>query len=554
MPTVLEIVQRLFPAGTRPADEGSPSWTACPEWAPDIFAVAATLVDRSGYYATARCMFSNADGPFGSQFQNHARIFGEQLRNGDPPSAPVEDLWKLVVSSSARVENGEGPWLDAALSLLAIADEACAGVGFVPDASAPLPNFVLGEYYQELKREPRRLPHLPHSLCIQVDPGEAVVQPKASTPEVGCTLRSLSRHLCLLPPIGEVRTTWRPASTADDQSLGPLNLLVIPFPYRIDGSSFEAMTDAPPGVDPQKVGFFRLRHRWVPQGGAARIADLLNELIRRGRDEVGRVHGVVVPEGALPLDDAREVAHRIAREGLELFISGVSQSDERARPRNEVYVSLFNAEGMALAEWRQSKHHRWRLDGSQIRRYHLGHELDPAKTWWELIDIGTRQCWFYVFRPGASLAALVCEDLARIDPVQTVIRSVGPSLVIALLMDGPQLERRWPGRYATVLADDPGSAVLTLTSLGMVRRSSMPGNEGPSPIALWKDPYGQAQELLLPRGAHALVLTLSASRITGVTLDGRSDASKTVRLSLSGVREVRLTHPDAWLDCGIAGW
>src|SRR6185503_894532 len=135
-----------------------------------------------------------------------------------------------------------------------------------------------------------------------------------------------------------------------------------------------------------------------------------------------------------------------------------------------------------------------------------------------------------------------------------VIRSVGPSLVIALLMDGPQLERRWPGRYATVLADDPGSAVLTLTSLGMVRRSSMPGNEGPSPIALWKDPYGQAQELLLPRGAHALVLTLSASRITGVTLDGRSDASKTVRLSLSGVREVRLTHPDAWLDCGIAGW
>ena len=50
-------------------------------------------------------------------------------------------------------------------------------------------------------------------------------------------------------------------------------------------------------------------------------------------------------------------------------------------------------------------------------------------------------------------------------PLRTVIRSVGPNLVIVLLMDGPQLVRRWPGKYATVLSDDPGSAVLTVTSL-----------------------------------------------------------------------------------------
>lgn len=30
-------------------------------------------------------------------------------------------------------------------------------------------------------------------------------------------------------------------------------------------------------------------------------------------------------------------------------------------------------------------------------------------------------------------------------------------------MDGPQLGSRWPGRYAGVLADEPGCSVLTFT-------------------------------------------------------------------------------------------
>jgi hypothetical protein len=50
-------------------------------------------------------------------------------------------------------------------------------------------------------------------------------------------------------------------------------------------------------------------------------------------------------------------------------------------------------------------------------------------------------------------------------PGADVMNAIGPNLVIALLMDGPQREHRWPGRYATVLADDPGSAVLTVTCL-----------------------------------------------------------------------------------------
>jgi hypothetical protein len=121
-------------------------------------------------------------------------------------------------------------------------------------------------------------------------------------------------------------------------------------------------------------------------------------------------------------------------------------------------------------------------------------------------------------------------------------------MVIAVLMDGPQWERRWPGRYATVLADDPGSAVLTLTSLGLVRRSVMPGEAEPRNIALWKEPDGQAQELKLPSGALALLLSLRLGWQETWTLDGRSDGGASVAVSLAGARGVTVASPPDWLD------
>ena len=145
------------------------------------------------------------------------------------------------------------------------------------------------------------------------------------------------------------------------------------------------------------------------------------------------------------------------------------------------------------------------------------------------------------------MATLICEDLARVDPVQAVIRSVGPNLVIALLMDGPQLERRWGGRYATVLADDPGSAVLTLTSVGMLARSGRPGEPPPREIALWKGYEGVAQELKLPSGNHALLLTVTHRSEEHFTLDGRSDHGVTSRLEVSGVHGIRYPgEPPEW--------
>src|SRR5262249_17681153 len=114
----------------------------------------------------------------------------------------------------------------------------------------------------------------------------------------------------------------------------------------------------------------------------------------------------------------------------------------------------------------REKHHRWRVEKSQIETYSLGAALDSGRGWWERIDILDRCLDVFVVRGGATVTTLICEDLARSEPCQDLVRAIGPNLVIALLMDGPQLKDRWPARYATVLAEDPGSSVLTVTSMG----------------------------------------------------------------------------------------
>src|SRR5262249_6942139 len=131
--------------------------------------------------------------------------------------------------------------------------------------------------------------------------------------------------------------------------------------------------------------------------------------------------------------------------------------------------------------------------------------------------------------------------------VMPAVQAVGPNLVIALLMDGPQLERRWPGRYATVLAEDPGSSVLTLTCLGMARRSSMPGEPERREIALWKDRGSDAKELRLPHGDLALLICLTLVPDTQVALDGRSDRGASRQFHLSGVRGIHLDNAPQWL-------
>src|SRR5205823_9439098 len=127
---------------------------------------------------------------------------------------------------------------------------------------------------------------------------------------------------------------------------------------------------------------------------------------------------------------------------------------------------------------------------------------------------------------------------------------VGPNLVVTLLLDGPQLAVRWPARYATVLAEDPGSSVLTLTSAGMVALSrpitkkkgtkSSAAHTAGRVIALWKDAKHAPIEIKLEPGSGGVLLNLQREFHKEWTADGRDDGSTTAYLICNKVRQIRM--------------
>src|SRR5262249_49854900 len=149
-------------------------------------------------------------------------------------------------------------------------------------------------------------------------------------------------------------------------------------------------------------------------------------------------------------------------------------------------------------------------DESQLYQYHLGAALHPHVRWWEAIEVPRRSVQLVEVGEGVTIVSMVCEDLAQIDAAAELLRSVGPTVVITPLLDGPQLASRWAARYASVLADDPGSAVLTLTSAGMAARSRPRGSSPSNVIALWKDPVRGVREIPLEAGAQGVLLTACA--------------------------------------------
>jgi hypothetical protein len=259
------------------------------------------------------------------------------------------------------------------------------------------------------------------------------------------------------------------------------------------------------------------------------------------------VHGVVFPECALDPDELATVRQCLQRREVPMLLAGVR--DERANfaVLDVVERQSRGTRAARYGDYRQHKHHRWCLDARQIYDYRLGAKLHPRRYSWEDIDVPPRKLHFLSLGGWLTMCHLICEDLARVDPVAQVVRSVGPNLVIALLLDGPQLEQRWPGRYASVLAEDPGSSVLTLTSLGMVARSTPRGKAPSRVVALWKDRINGAHELSLDAGAKGILLTLSGTPTDEWTADHRRDRGDAGLLTLSGVEQL------AWASRAAAG-
>jgi hypothetical protein len=155
------------------------------------------------------------------------------------------------------------------------------------------------------------------------------------------------------------------------------------------------------------------------------------------------------------------------------------------------------------------------------------------------MEIPERSVHFLEVGGGITVAAVVCEDLARLDGVAELLRSVGPTLVMTLLLDGPQLASRWTSRYAGVLADDPGSAVLTLTALGMATRSQPRGMPPSRVVAMWKDPARGVREIPMDPGAQGVLLKAVVDRSARYAADGRQPADDVTDFYIAGVHQLR---------------
>ncbi len=277
-------------------------------------------------------------------------------------------------------------------------------------------------------------------------------------------------------------------------------------------------------------GFFTYEGRPAGRSFLSGLRKLLDE----AKADCGRISMVILPESALNAREAKSVRQLLA--GYEcVLVTGTGTGGISGRQRGKNGVQFYSP-GLQPVE--QEKHHRWKLDRSQIMQYSLGNCLYHSRAWWEHIDISARKLSFIRLAPWLNICALICEDLARPDPAGDVVRAIAPNLVVSLLMDGPQLVSRWASRHATTLAEDPGSSVLTVTSLGMARLSRPSG--GPNRdrvIALWKEEGASATEVELPSDRRAVVLSVSMKSSRDWSADGRVRQSAIP--SLTGVRFLR---------------
>lgn len=330
-------------------------------------------------------------------------------------------------------------------------------------------------------------------------------------------------------------------------------LLLLPWPLRVRASDFRTVPGSIGRLAKDPFGFFE----FAP---AERLdLDLLDRVLLAAREEASSVDVVVLPESAVEKGEIDDLETLLDAHGVVYLQAGVRepvQESERfpnnwlhvgVNPRLEKGGPLPSGGRQPWFHLHQNKHHRWSLDESQVDQYHLGGALHPHIRWWEAMDV-PRGAIQFVEVAELLLGALVCEDLAQNDDIAQLIRSVGPTAVIVGLLDGPQLASRWSARYASVLADDPGSAVLTLSPFGMVQRSRPEGREPSRVIALWKDPTTGVREIPLEPGAHAVLLTVAMDRATRYAADQRWPVDNSTVCYAVAVHQVRASADDSGLQ------
>jgi hypothetical protein len=497
-----------------------------PNWPPDCFALCLSVLKRTGAYMPLlsdwppRPRRSDALSAWASK----ARKLGKTWRqswNAGTNFTQLRGEWGVLCDSFETPLDeiiGQLPICEALIGIVAAADEALKGVG----APFSEDEILAGDVFLSTARA--NLTEF-GTICAEVHQTRLRVLSRMHTPQSGLTDRSLSLHLSLVDSC-EVTPEWLSSFFIQKQSF---NLLLVPWPFEVLVKQFRDVTDSAKSLLPGEFGFFTFDVE--PHAG---LVDIVESLYKEATRKLGRVDGVVFPEIALTIEQFRAIRAGLPQDCF--LVAGIGRgASGKTRGTNEVRLSF-----PPLEEVVQKKHHPWKLDESQVIQYGLGGVLSPRIDWWEYGEFTDRRLRFIAISPDLVLTVLICEDLARPDPVANLVRSVGPNLVVALLMDGPQTKQRWAARYATVLADDPGCSVLSLTSRDMAH-ISWPGNETNKSrvVAIWKDRFGSASEIELPQGCDAIAVSLSIRYEQEFSADGRGDDNYAAYPVLSGVHPIQ---------------
>jgi hypothetical protein len=604
-PTVGSEIERLFPGGLV-FDEATlefvRKWHEPPIFPTDVFAAAGYLLEASGAYQYIVAPFAKGArmsphiyrGPTLAPSLAELNRWIETGRRWALDWEVVDNeiaahwtaLWshrddRLVVTPGKK----QPIWWKHAHALLVIADEASSGLGYTlpgPDEdnedgpNLPWANFLSARLLNDEAKRRMLAPasttaktgehlsrHVARDSLAQLASRDVVrVLPKGRTASLGCTFRTLTHNLALLPPHGRSSAYWHQPRLFEEANAKPekkLNLLLVPFPFQIAEHCFVGETSTADNGD-GPWGRFSIDQKWLAKDGITNkpaierarerrsLIEFVDRLIVEAEKDGTEVHGLILPELALdwPTYDALARTLLGRRPSIELLMSGVS-SDCNGNAGNLVTTSLFHSVGDTrfVETHSRMKHHRWCIEDTQIEAYGIDRELDPKFLWWEYLQVGERVLNIDVIRQS-TMTAVICEDLARVDPGLATLRLLGPNLVVALLMDGPQLKSRWPGRYATALAEDPGSSVLTLTSYGLVRRSNTYSTYAPSTsVALWRNyprrgiapKVEPAAELTLDAKSQGLLLTLRSEQAIEATSDGRPN-SDAIAWIYGGLKQV----------------
>lgn len=310
------------------------------------------------------------------------------------------------------------------------------------------------------------------------------VHVKTMTPQSGISINSLSHSIAYVKPgIDCFTLKGRTLNKNDDL----YHVLILPWPLNIERDFFSVDENPPLEMESNHFGFFAYNNKENIS------ADMVLYAIKEAEKEVSFPDLVVIPECAIAKDKsnllAQELIEHFTANNIQppLFIYGAYDHSQVGKYGKNYLEFLYQDDfDNSIARVEQPKHHRWALDRNQIISYRLGTKLTPQKKWWENCEINSRKIISY-FDDNTHICPLICEDLARQDPIAPVVRSLGPSLVVALLLDGPQIKGRWPEKYAAVLSEDPGSSVLSVSPYGMTQRSTGSGHPPSSSVALWSD-------------------------------------------------------------------